>query len=170
MSSSTIADHRCLFGPRPGQAWGVCGGATLDAVYSVDTSGCVLDNGDKLGTIGWLGEGVGVLSVGVSGGYIVSNGQTLRDLEGDAVCLGGGAVVVTAEVCFSLKPGNISGMTGVEKLSVPDDFTGIFTVFIGGSFSAGAGGHLVFGYAWVQELIDYPDLLGPVIPPPSGSF
>lgn len=153
-----------------GDVWGVCGGATLDAVYSVDLSGCVLDNGDKLGTIEWIGEGVGALSIGVSGGYIVSNGQTLRDLEGDAACLGGGAFVVTAEVCFSLKAGKISGMIDVEKLSVPDDFTGIFTVYIGGSFSAGAGGHLVFGYAWVQELIDYPNFLGPIIPPPSKAF
>jgi RHS repeat-associated protein len=153
-----------------GDVWGLCGGASLDAVYSVDLSDCVLDNGDKLGTIEWIGEGVGAPSAGLTGGYIVSNGQTLRDLEGDAVCLGGGAWVVAAEVCFSLKAGKISGLVNVEDLNVPDDFTGIFTVYVGGSFSAGGCVHLVFGYAWVQELIDYPNFLGPIIPPPSRAF
>ncbi|MBI2706559.1 MAG: hypothetical protein HYX32_14900 [Actinobacteria bacterium] len=131
-----------------------------------------MDNGDKLGTIEWIGEGVGALSVGLTGGYIVSNGQTLRDLEGDAACLGGGAWVVAAEVCFSLKAGKISGLINVENLDVPDDFTGVFTVYVGddGSFSVGGGAHLVFGYAWVQELIDYPNFLGPIIPPRDNAF
>lgn len=53
---------------------------------------------------------------------------------------------------------------------VPDDFTGIFTVYVGGSFSAGGGAHLVFGYAWVQELVVYPNFLGPIIPPPTRAF
>lgn len=152
---------------------GECGDVEIDLlIYSADVQGCVIDDGDRLGVAEYAGEGYSAaLTAGASVGYILSNAKDIWDFGGDEMCAGvagGPGWFVGGEVCFTVKPEyKLSGFINHEKVlaDFPDSITDPWTVF--GFVGAGLGTpwsvHLTFGYTWVQQLVDYPNFMGPVL-------
>jgi hypothetical protein len=166
---------------------GECGNIAVDSPgASFSVQGCVLDDGDVIGIAEAIGAGVFALkgaSVGPAAVY--SNASNIAGFAGPQICgsVGGGwfSVGATGTACYTVKPEydfselplpDASGEAQCKILNdMPASLTGTWSVGAQvGITSPGLGGSLQLGHAYVQPLLDYPNILAYLLPKRPGSL
>jgi len=144
---------------------GVCGDITLDAIFSVQFQGCLVDDGSVLGgaflPLGGVGGGAPPFVAGSENlSRLFSNALSIQDLEGDTACVGLGAgegLVLGVEVCLALRAGTLTSES--TRAEFDRLWTGVYSVNLSVGFGGGAPvvGRFVVGNTRIEEFWDYPD-------------
>lgn len=125
---------------------GYCGDVALGFVATGSLQGCVVTDGNSIGLTGTATGGAGSPTPSMKNGFVYSNADTIEDLRGMVMCIGGGAgevVVGGAEVCLGMNDAGgyngtfsvyVSGGVGLEGLPLPLE------------------GHVSYGYTGVTNL------------------
>lgn len=123
-------------------AVGGCGEFDAGFIAAFSGQGCFIVTAKNFGTVESVAAGLGTPNAAISGGLILSNAQSLKDLSGLNACVSGSA-----------GGGVVGGVTVCGGLTPDLEFNGIVTTFpnVGIGIEPGGSAMVTVGRTFVQE-------------------